>query len=560
MSAKGINWKIAGAAGMGIKTAGEVWAKAMNRAGKWIHGYTEYPSLIRGGHNTYQVISSNEQVRAPVKKLDILVALNQAGIDQHIDEIGKDTLVIGDESLVTEKVDGKVISAPILNEAKKLGAVVLQNTIAIGISAAQAGIDIEILKEVIGEQLADKEDLLEVNFNALDKGFSMHPSPGAKSLTKVDNNRIVLTGNEAVALGAISAGLDFFGAYPMTPASSVLHFLAAKQKQTGMIVRQTEDEISAINMCLGASFAGAKSMTGTSGGGMALMQESISLAGMLELPMVLFLAMRPGPATGMPTWTSQGDLLFAVNSGHGEFPKAVLAPGDAEEAFELTREAIDLSQKHQTIVILISDKFLAESHMSEEKFENKKAIPLQNIVMDPTQPDGEMFHRYQPTQSGVSKRTLPGVFNGEYIANSDEHDPTGLVSESAERRQIANRQRNVKLKGIAADMRMPKIYGDSNAQVSIVTWGSNKGPVLDVLNNWEGKVNLIHFTHMWPLPDSVTGLLKNKKLLSIENNARGQFAGLLKKEAGVNFQASLNKDDGRPFYSEEIIEFVERNK
>ena len=179
--------------------------------------------------------------------------------------------------------------------------------------------------------------------------------------------------------------------------------------------------------------------------------------------------------------------------------------------------------------------------------------------MDPTQPSGEMFHRYQPKPNGVSERTLPGVTNGEYIANSDEHDPTGLVSESAERRQIANRQRNVKLKGIATDMRMPKVYGDSNAQVSIVAWGSNKGPVLDVLNKWEGKVNLIHFTHIWPLPEGVAGLLKGKKLLSIENNTRGQFAGLLKKEAGARFQASLNKDDGRPFYSEEIIEFVERN-
>lgn len=544
---------------MGIKTAGEIWAKTMSRAGNWIHGYTEYPSLIRGGHNTYQVIASREKVRSPVKRLDVLVALNQAGIEDHREEIDSNSIVIGDESLKTDDVSAQVIKKPIIKEAKNLGELVLQNSITLGLSAAVVGLDLKILKEVFGELFSDKEKLLDLNIQALEKGFQLHANPKETVLRQQENLRLVLTGNEAVALGAISAGIDLYAAYPMTPASSVLHFLAKQQRRTGMIVRQTEDEIAAINMCLGASFAGAKSMTGTSGGGLALMQEGISLAGMLELPLVVFLAMRPGPATGLPTWSSQGDLRFAIHAGHGEFAKVVLAPGDAKEAFELTREAVDISQKYQTVVILISDKFLAESHMSAEPFEQEEAVSLQRIIFDPSQPKGEMFPRYQPGTDGVGQRTLPGVTNGEYIANSDEHDVTGLASERIERRRTATKQRRLKLKGIAAEMSLPKIYGDRQAKNSIVTWGSNKGPVLDVLDSFGDKVNLIHFTHLWPLPEGLGGFLGDRRLLYIENNTNGQLAGLVREQTGIEKTASLNKDDGRPFYKEEIKQFVEES-
>lgn len=546
------NWKIAGAAGAGIKSAGETMAKAFLRSGFNVFGYTEYPSLIRGGHNTYQVHASTQPVTAPKIALDLLVALNQDAIDQHKEEVTPDTIIIKDPITKCD-LQAKIVDIRMLDAAKELGHPILMNTISLGASAAHFGLPLKILEELVTDTFKDKKGLVESNVKALQTGFELYPNK-TQSITppETKQDRLIVSGNEAIALGAISAGLQYYAAYPMTPSTPVLHYLSAHQKEFGFFVRQVEDEISAINNAIGASYAGARSMTGTSGGGYALMNESVALAGMLEVPLVIFIAMRAGPATGMPTWTSQGDLRFVLHSGHGEFPKIVLAPGDATEAFTLTRHAFYLAQKYQTPVIVLSDKHLSESHYTSQPFDNMPIIPLMNIETNPSQPEGQMFTRYQSSPTGVSLRTIPGIKNGFHIANSDEHTAEGLADETAQIRTAMATKRLNKLTSARSDMKPPLLYGQPDAKQTIVGWGSTKGSVLQALPNLP-DTNFLHFTYLWPLPDSVVHYLENRQLIFIENNLTGQFEGLIREATGVTGIKSLRKDDGRPFYPEEII-------
>jgi len=430
--------------------------------------------------------------------------------------------------------------------------------IALGASAALMGIEAEVFLELIEEQFGKKKDLLEMNKQAFMAGYEAVGEEKETSIRKkVDQPRIVVSGSEAVGLGALTAGVQLYAAYPMTPSTPVLHFLVEHQEDYGMVVRQTEDEISAINMVIGASFAGAKVMTGTSGGGFALMQEGVSLAGMLELPVVVMLAMRPGPATGLPTWTGQGELRFAIHSGHGEFAKIILAPGDAVEAYELCYKAHELAQKYQTVVILLTDKLLAESHYSVEKFIEFPSVKVLNITDNPTKPEGEMFHRYQPTPNGVSDRTLPGITEGYYVANSDEHGPEGLVDETAEMREVMVNRRMAKHKAILGEMLPPNTYGPEEAKITLVGFGSVKGSVLEAMKDIP-DVNFVHFNHVWPLPEKAREMLEGRKLVFIENNMMGQFEGLVREQLGLGALSSLRKDDGRPFYPDEIKDFVDK--
>ncbi|WP_161931974.1 2-oxoacid:acceptor oxidoreductase subunit alpha [Candidatus Chazhemtobacterium aquaticus] len=555
---KTINWKIAGAAGLGIKSTGEVMAKALSRSGLYINGYTEYPSLIRGGHNTYQVLASEKQVSNPRWNLDILVALNEEGVVLHEDEIDERTKIVVDESVKIEGNRGRLIQVPLLEKAKELGNPIVQNVIALGVSAALIGVEISIFEELIEEEFGKKKELLEINKKALRVGWELAGEERQVELRKrADKPRMVMSGSEAVAMGAMAAGMQLYCAYPMTPATPVMHFLAKYQDKYDLVVRQTEDEIAAVNMAIGASFAGVKAMTGTSGGGFALMQEGISLAGMLELPLVVMLAMRPGPATGLPTWSSQTDLRFAIHAGHGEFAKIVLAPGDPVEAYELSYKAFELAQKYQTVVILLTDKLLAESHYSVELLEEKPVVEVSNVTDKPKKPEEEMFHRYQPSANGVSERTLPGLVNGYYVANSDEHGPEGLVDESAEMREVMVRRRLLKLKSIESDMALPVIYGSKETKLSLVGFGSVKGVALEVIKEFN-DVNYIHFNHVWPMPSKAREVLEGRKLVFLENNMTGQLEGLVREYLGLGGISNIRKDDGRPFYVDEVVNLVKR--
>jgi 2-oxoglutarate ferredoxin oxidoreductase subunit alpha len=350
----------------------------------------------------------------------------------------------------------------------------------------------------------------------------------------------------------------------MTPATDILHVLEANQKKTGMVVHQPEDEIAAIHTALGGSFAGIRSACGTSGGGFALMNEGLSLTGMLELPLVIFEIMRPGPATGNPTWSDQGDLSYVLTAGHGDFPRAVIAPGSPEQVFDCVQHAFNIADKYQIPVIVISDKHLGESGftISKEVFSeiDEKNHDLQLEA-------NKDYKRYLNTQTGISPRTIPGIENGEYIANSDEHNEESFSDESSEVRKMQMEKRMKKIEELRKEIPLPRVYGPMSADISLVCWGSAFGACLDTintlnsLNTLKKKVNLVHFEYLWPMPKNLDKFLsKFKKLVLVENNYSGQLGKLIRQETGIEIKDRILKYDSRPFWTDEILEELKKVK
>lgn len=546
--------KVAGPAGAGIQSAGETLCRAFVKAGYFVSGYPEYNSLIKGGHGSYLVTLSATPFPNNAPKIDVLLPLTQAALENEHAAISEATNVIADTTFKFDHPIAHLHQPELLQTAKEAGNPLTLNTAALGFLAHQIQFPPELLLNLILEDLAGKsQTLLDQNKAAFNQAYELSKKYYLNLKLPEKRNqdhRLVLTGSQAAGLGAIAAGLNLYAGYPMTPSSPLLHFLAAHQSEFNYLVRQTEDEISAINLTIGASFTGAKSMTGTSGGGFALMQEGIALAGMLETPIVIYLASRPGPATGLPTWSSQGDLLFAINAGHGEFPKIVLAPGDPLEAYLLTHQAFAYAQTYHVPVIVLSDKILAENIYSLSNLPVLEPVPLS--VNLPTG-QGELFARYQYSPTGVHPRTLPGMSGGEYIANSDEHDPTGLVDESAENRTLQNQRRLNKFNTIKKNIPAPQPQGEGRA--ALITWGSNK--YIGAAVAAELKAAHLHFTHLWPLPENLADLLSPyEKLITVENNLTHQFARLLTAETGLKVHLKLGEDTGRPLDPDLLVKKI----
>ncbi|MDO9027382.1 MAG: 2-oxoacid:acceptor oxidoreductase subunit alpha, partial [Candidatus Roizmanbacteria bacterium] len=452
------------------------------------------------------------------------------------------------------------------------------------------GGDISELLKIVEEQFAKKGETV-INFNkqfvqaGYDQVKNNYPllitnllKESASVKTSADKEKLVLTGNDAFSLGSVIADCRVYSAYPMTPSSSVLTTLASLQEKIGMVVRHAEDEISVINTAIGSSFAGVRSSVGTSGGGFALMVESISFSGITEIPLVIFLAQRPGPATGMPTWTEQGDLLFTVFSGHGEFPKIVLAPGDNEEMIELTAKAFNLADIYQLPVIVMSDMLLSESHktvskkfvddfIAKYKVDRGKFIDNNSKVNPPAggqnsklQLKSQKYLRYQITDDGISPRLIPGTPEYFYQANSYEHLEDGHTTEDSEPRikQVDKRTKKW-LTYLMKDFFMPKVYGDlEKSEIVFVSWGSNKGAIRrtqELLEEKGIKTSFIHFHHLYPLKKELIKplLSKNKRYILVENNSWGQFGKLLTMETGIEITEKILKYDGRPIWAEEIM-------
>ena len=451
----------------------------------------------------------------------------------------------------------------------------MKNTIALGVSIGLLGGDISELLKIIEEQFAKKGEAV-INFN---RQFAQVGYDEIKKnysdkilnylLKKTSEEKLVMTGNDAFTLGSVIADCRVYSAYPMTPSSSVLTNFAAWQEKVGMVVRHAEDEISVINTAIGSSFTGVRSSVGTSGGGFALMVESISFAGITEIPLVVFLAQRPGPATGMPTWTEQGDLLFTVFSGHGEFQKIVLAPGDNEEMIELAAKAYNLADVYQLPVVVMSDMLLSESHKSVSKkfvddfianYKVNRGKLIQNPSFAEASEGKQKYLRYKITEDGISPRLIPGTPGYFYQANSYEHIEDGHTTEDAEPRiqQVDKRAKKWQTY-LAQDFVMPKVYGDlEKSKIVFVSWGSSKGAILQCQNLLAKKGTpsaFIHFNHIYPLnKEKVTALLKqNKRYVLVENNSWGQFGKLLTMETGVEIKEKFLKYDGRPIAAEEIV-------
>ncbi|MEM2175412.1 MAG: 2-oxoacid:acceptor oxidoreductase subunit alpha [Candidatus Micrarchaeia archaeon] len=410
------SWKIGGEAGYGIMTTGFIFGKSFVRAGFFAFDTNEYPSLIRGGHNTYTVRISDEPIYSHNKKIDVLVALNDFTLKKHKDEVRKDGYIIYDENSVSLNETIKnvnLIPVPLTQIAIENGGQnIMRNNVALGASFALTNVDVNFLFDVIREIFKEKkgENVSSLNMNVAKAGYE-YVKQNFPTIKKIEaklckkGKRMYINGNEAIAIGAIKAGCKFYAAYPMTPASSILHYLASKEYDYNIIVKQTEDEIAAVHMAIGASFAGVRAMTGTSGGGFALMTEALGLAAMTETPLVIVLAQRPGPSTGMPTHTEQSDLRFVMHASNGEFPRVVIAPGDPIECFYETFNAFNIAEKYQLPVIILTDKFLAESHFTIDPFFTKNLKIDRGLLKT----DGQLkdYKRYQNIITGFALRCMP---------------------------------------------------------------------------------------------------------------------------------------------------------
>lgn len=570
---KRFTWKIGGEAGYGILTSGTVFSKLATRAGYHIFDYIEYPSLIRGGHNAYEVVVSDEEVHAFKDDIDCLVCLDKPTFEYHKHRLTSESMIIYDPGEFQPEGEYIKVEVPFKQILQELqGQFIMKNTIALGATIGLLGGNLSEFEKMLETQFAKKgQQIVDFNKKFAQRGYEhvVQKYAGVKKswLEPLNSSvKLVISGNDAFSLGCTIADCRLYCAYPMTPSSTVLTTLAAWQNKTGMVVRHAEDEIAVINTALGGSFAGVRAAVGTSGGGFALMVESISLAGVTETPIVIFLVQRPGPATGMPTWTEQGDLLFAVHAGHGEFPKIVLAPGDVEEMVELTSEAFNLADIYQTPVIVMSDMFLSESHKSIDKV--KLDLFTKSYQADRgktvTTPSAMPYLRYKAVEDGISERLIPGAPNVYFQANSYEHLEDGHTTEEAEPRiqQVKKRARKEQTY-LKNHFKTPKIYGTvENSDIIFISWGSTKGPLLEAqrLLKEKGKhIAIIHFTHLYPLDVSKIKQVvpSEKRVVGIENNAHGQFSKLLRMETGIEIKEQLLKFDGRPFHASEIVNYVE---
>jgi 2-oxoglutarate ferredoxin oxidoreductase subunit alpha len=541
-----INVVIAGAAGEGVQTVGELLTNAVAAQGYSVFSWKEYESRIRGGRNSYSIRIGEEPVNAPLRAADILLALNRGAADKYRGLVKEKGIIIS-----VKKEGNRSIEIPFSTVAKeRIGHEIYANTVAVGALASALGMDIVIVKENIRKTFSKKGGgIVSANVKALEEGFSIAGKECGDrcpwKLPRRDDVYYVISGNEAIAVGAAYGGCRFISAYPMTPSTGIITYLASVEERLGIFTEQAEDEISAVNMAIGASYAGARAMTATSGGGFALMVEGISLAGMTETPLVIVLAQRPGPATGLPTRTAQGDLLFAINAGHGEFPKLVLAPSDPRDAFHKMVRAFDLAQEYQTVAIVLTDQFLADSHFSIGEF-GLEEIKLRTQKVDPS--GIEDYMRYRFTDNGISPRLYPGMSEHLVCADSDEHDEWGHITEDlAKTAPAMARKRMTKGKGLRDSIRPPEEISTNEVDIVLVGWGSTRGALLEAIGllKEEGiKAGLIHFTELWPLPEYE--FPKGKTYWAVENNAYGQLSRLLKREYDIHFRGLISRYDGLP--------------
>jgi 2-oxoglutarate ferredoxin oxidoreductase subunit alpha len=556
---------IGGEAGQGISRSGMLLGKALMRAGFHCFGEIDYPSLIRGGHNFYRVRASSREVHSPTPHTDLLVALNEETVALHLESVNEGGGVILDEKGfdpgAAVRDDVAFYPVPMTEIVKELeGPEIMRNTVALGAAAALIGLDLDMLKEVVAETFEGRQRIVETNVEALQRGWDHVAEHDYGFQCTVEQGtrpeRIWLTGNEAVALGALAADCRFYSAYPMTPASPVLHYMFAHDAENGVVVVQTESEISAILMAVGAGYSGVRSMTATSGGGFCLMAEGLSLAAMTETPVVVMLAQRPGPSTGLATYSAQGDLLFAVYGAHGEFQRVVLAPGDVDECFYMTAEAFNLAERFQIPVIVVTDKNVVESHKTTRPFDiSRVEIDRGNLVTEWT--EDEEYGRYRITGDGVSPRALPGTMNALVLANSNEHTERGFSTSEPGPTKMMVEKRFSKVPHIreAVEALEPiRIYGAEDPDVTLVGWGSTKGPALEAVGMLEDEgveVRYVQVAVVEPFPDGLSQYLEGKTIL-VENNRASPLGTLIKLNTGYSFENVALRYDGRAFTPYEI--------
>ena len=550
---------IGGAAGQGLATIGQMMSKSLMRSGYSIVVTQDYQSRIRGGHNTFTIRFSPHEIMASQQPMDLLVALNKETVDLHGADLAESGKIIEDKA--DSSGHPQAISVPF----EELGSARTINVLAFGIAASMLGLDEALVSQVMDEFFGHRhQDAAKENEETLARAFSWCAENNVSSLEieppKKPGRGLMINGNEALALGAISAGVKFYAFYPMTPSTSIALTMAAQAERMGLVVEQAEDEISAVNMAIGASFAGAPSMVGTSGGGFALMAEGVSLAAMTETPLVIAVSQRPGPATGLPTRTAQGDLEFVLHAGHGEFPRAIFAPGSVEECFYLARAACFLAEQSQGPVFILTDQYQADSYRAVTAFEVEQLAAV-DVGCEAGEAESP-YERYRITDSGVSPRHIPGWTENLVVADSDEHTPDGHLTEDLAAGEQMARKRLRKLDLLKKETIPPERWGEENPDVLLVAWGSGKGPVIEAARRLEEEgnrtVSVLYFSQVWPLiPDHFLDTLQGaKEVVSVEGNAFGQLAGLIRRETGFEIARKVLRFDGMPLTPEYIIENI----
>jgi len=536
---------ICGAAGQGVQTIGSILARIALKSGHCAFTWQDNESRIRGGSNGYAIRISDRIHNAPLSVFDALLPLDAKSRTKYLPFLKRDGVLIGGEE---PGFRGMALDSASIS-VRKTGRPFFSNAVSLGALAAVLGFDEEAVLASVSEEFAGKTaDLVRNNLELATEGFRLvlerHRDLCRPKAAKQDVRRYLISGADACAMGAWAAGCRFMAAYPMSPSTGVITALSKAGNELRVFTEQAEDEIAAVNMAIGASFAGVRSMTATSGGGFALMCEALSLAGMTETPLVVVLAQRPGPATGLPTRTEQGDLLFAVHSGHGEFAKAVLAPPDAGELFHAMARAFDLAEKYQTPVVVLTDQLLMDSTVTLDAFDPGR-FRNQSHYGDGSQDQG--YQRYRFTGSGVSPMIRPGSGPGLACCDSDEHDEDGHITENLEMRARMVEKRLGKLKALQAEIAPPESYRISDAEIVLVCWGSSRNATaeaVDEMRQHGRKAGMIHFAEIWPLPDFV--LPDVPSLIFVEGNAMGQMEGLVRSKYGVTFSGSIRKYDGLP--------------
>ncbi|MBI4981504.1 2-oxoacid:acceptor oxidoreductase subunit alpha [Candidatus Woesearchaeota archaeon] len=563
--------RIGGEAGWGIATGADLIAKACIKLGYNVFSTKDYASQIKGGHNYHTIRVSQGSVNADVNQVDLLLALDKETLLRHQSAVSATGIVLYDARTIIEDKDSRYLSIPLAKIEASLKEKNIHNSVFAGAALKVMGISFEVLAELIKQEFSHKPALQDMLLKSARAGYDSVDAIKDKTLiqNKVITNPDFISGNDAITLGALKSKITFHAQYPMTPVSGILHNLAQEAiKNKELVVIQPEDEIAVINMALGASYAGARAMVATSGGGFSLMAESLGLAGMTEIPLVVIEGQRPGPATGLPTKTEQGDLKFVLFAGQGEFPRVVIAPATIEEGYTETKRAFYLAEKYQLPVIVLIDKHLAESYKTVDLIEEEKKFEFDyskriNIITDikdaQLNPDG-MFKRYA---GGNLYRTLPGTPNGIFTCAGDEHDEVGEITEDAETRIAMVQRRMNKLKLILSELPPPQLMGEKDAELMVVSWGGNQGAIVEAINllKEEGKkVNFLSLRYLCPFQtvEIKSILSKSEKLLLIENNATGQLGELIAEKTGIIITDRLLRYDGNTFTVDEIYDELKK--
>jgi len=548
---------IGGIAGDGINEAGLTAARLMNRLGYRIFMYYDYPSLIKGGHNFSMVRASSERIGVCRDEIDLLIALNQDTVDRHSGRLKEGSIFIFDaDNVMGEGIAEKSCGISVTGILKEEGAPsVMKNSCILGAFCHAVGIEWTVLEEVLKKHIPKK---LELNLKVARRGYDQ--ASEFCRIAWLDNSpEPIITGNQAISLGLIRAGLEAYVAYPMTPSSAILDFMANSAEEFGLKVVHPESEIAVILMAEGFAYAGVRAAVGTSGGGFCLMTEALSLAGMAEIPLAIVVAQRTGPSTGLPTYTAQGDLHFVINAGQGEFPRLVIAPGDAEDAYLWSAAALNLAWKYQIPAFILSDKIVSESQYSLDLGLTGKAETARPAQLWNEQGD---YHRYRHSDTGVSPLAYPPQRGQVIKADSYAHDATGITTEDPQITREMSDKRVLKAQSLARELEgyeTVKLLGDERSRTCLLFWGSNKGVCREAAESL--GLRAVQVLVLWPFPenrlkDALRGV---ERLIAVECNATGQLATLC-RQYGIDVDDRILKYDGRPFSLNDLEIELERRE